>query len=231
MARHLDLEEQEQLAELRHFWKTYGDLITWVLIVALGAYAAWNGYQYWQRRQAVQAAALFDAFDRAARSGDVERASTAWSDLKQQFGSSVFAKQAGLMAAKLYHEGGKAAEAKEALRWVATDAGDGAYAPVARLRLAGLLAGEKAYGEALQVLAEGMPKDYEALVADRKGDILSLQGRAPEAATEYRRALDGLPESVTYRRFVDVKLASLGVEDGSAPAVGSSKPAASGARP
>jgi predicted negative regulator of RcsB-dependent stress response len=231
MARHLDLEEQEQLAELRHFWKTYGDLITWVLIVALGAYAAWNGYQYWQRRQAVQAAALFDVFDWAARSGDVERASTAWSDLKQQFGSSVFAKQAGLMAAKLYHEGGKAAEAKEALRWVATDAGDGAYAPVARLRLAGLLAGEKAYGEALQVLAEPMPKDYEALVADRKGDILSLQGRAPEAAAEYRKALDGLSQSVTYRRFVDVKLASLGVEDGSAPAAGAPNPAASGARP
>jgi hypothetical protein len=29
MAKHLDLEEQEQLDELKHFWKQYGDLITW----------------------------------------------------------------------------------------------------------------------------------------------------------------------------------------------------------
>ena len=46
MASHLDLEEQEQLAELKHFWKTYGNLISWVLIVVLGSYAAWNGWQY-----------------------------------------------------------------------------------------------------------------------------------------------------------------------------------------
>ena len=60
MAKHLDLEEQEQLDELRHFWKTYGNLITWLLIAVLGTFAAWNGYQYWQRSRAVQAAALFD---------------------------------------------------------------------------------------------------------------------------------------------------------------------------
>ena len=51
MAKHLDLEEQEQLDQLRHFWNTWGNLITWVLIVVLGAYAARNGWNYWQRRQ------------------------------------------------------------------------------------------------------------------------------------------------------------------------------------
>jgi len=49
MAQHLDLEEQEQLDELKHFWKQYGNLITWALIAVLSAFAAWNGYQYWQR--------------------------------------------------------------------------------------------------------------------------------------------------------------------------------------
>jgi hypothetical protein len=29
MAKHLDLEEQEQLDQLKHFWKQYGNLITW----------------------------------------------------------------------------------------------------------------------------------------------------------------------------------------------------------
>jgi len=46
MASHLDLEEQEQLDELKHFWKKYGNAITWLLIVVMGSYAGWNGYQY-----------------------------------------------------------------------------------------------------------------------------------------------------------------------------------------
>ena len=57
MASHLDLEEQEQLDELKHFWKRWGDLITWVLIVVLGGYAAWMGWQSYQSKQAAQSAA------------------------------------------------------------------------------------------------------------------------------------------------------------------------------
>ena len=54
MANHLDLEEQEQLDQFKHFWKQYGNAITWVLIAVLGSFAAWNGYQWWNKRQAEQ---------------------------------------------------------------------------------------------------------------------------------------------------------------------------------
>ena len=36
-----DLEEQEQLATLKAWWKQYGNLVTWVVIAALAAYAGW----------------------------------------------------------------------------------------------------------------------------------------------------------------------------------------------
>ena len=48
MATPLDLQEQEQLDALKAFWKTHGNLITWVLIAVLGAYAAWNGWNIYQ---------------------------------------------------------------------------------------------------------------------------------------------------------------------------------------
>ncbi|WP_291518642.1 tetratricopeptide repeat protein, partial [Acidovorax sp.] len=70
MAKHLDLEEQEQLDQLKHFWNTWGALISSVVIVVAGSVAAWNGYQFWQNRQASQAAALFESVDVAVRSGD-----------------------------------------------------------------------------------------------------------------------------------------------------------------
>ena len=58
MASHLDLEEQEQLDELKHFWKRWGDLITWVLIAVLGGYAAWMGWESYSTKQSAQSAVL-----------------------------------------------------------------------------------------------------------------------------------------------------------------------------
>ena len=49
MATHLDLQEQEQIDDLKAFWKQYGDLITWTLVIVLAAFAAWNGWNTWQR--------------------------------------------------------------------------------------------------------------------------------------------------------------------------------------
>lgn len=212
MAHHLDLEEQEQLDQLKHFWKTYGDLITWALIAVLGVYAAWNGYQYWQRSQARQSAALFDEVDKAVAQSDVNRLDRAFGDMKDKFGSTVYAKQAALLAAKVYFEKDKADASKAALSWVAEKAPDDAYAAIARLRLAGVLASQKAYEEALKQLGNTFPPEYQALVADRKGDIFSMQGKAKEATAEYKRAYSLLEVGSGYRRLVEVKLAALGVD-------------------
>ena len=99
MAKHLDLEEQEQLAELKHFWKQYGDIITWVLIGVFGSVAAWNGYQYWQGRQASQAAVMHDEVDRAVQSGDAARLDRSLADMKERFSGTIYAEQAALLAA------------------------------------------------------------------------------------------------------------------------------------
>ena len=135
MAKHLDLEEQEQLDELRHFWKTYGNLITWLLIAVLGTFAAWNGYQYWQRSRAVQAAALFDEVERTASAGDLARLERAFGDMKDKFGGTTYAQQAGLVAGKVFYDADKVDAAKDALRWVVDKAPDEGYQAVARLRL------------------------------------------------------------------------------------------------
>ena len=119
MANHLDLEEQEQLDELKAFWNRFGNLITWALILVLAGFAGWNGYQYWQRSQSTQAAALFDEVDRAAKAGDTAKVERAFADMKDKFGSTTFAQQAGLLAAKTLFEKGNLDASKAALTWVA----------------------------------------------------------------------------------------------------------------
>lgn len=212
MARHLDLEEQEQLDELKHFWKQYGNLITWVLIAVFGSIAAWNGWQYWQRTQAAQASALYDEVERAAGAGDTARVERAFSDIKDKFGRTTYAQQAGLLAAKVMAEKNNADGAKAALAWVADKAGDEGYQATARLRLAGLLADAKAYDDALKQLAGTFPKGFEPLAADRRGDIYNVQGKKAEAKAEYLKAWQGLDERAEYRRLVEIKLNALGVD-------------------
>jgi predicted negative regulator of RcsB-dependent stress response len=212
MANHLDLEEQEQLAELKHFWKRYGNLISWVLIVVFGAVAAWNGYQYWQRSQAAQAAVMYDEVERAAVAGDVAKLERALGDMKERFGRTAYAEQAALLAARIYHDKGNLDAAKGALAWVAGKASDDGYQAVARLRLSGMLLEAKAYDEALQQLTAPMPSDFNALAADRRGDILLAQGKKAEAKAQYEAAYKGLDERSDYRRIIEVKLNALGVD-------------------
>jgi predicted negative regulator of RcsB-dependent stress response len=212
MATHLDLEEQEQLDELKHFWKTYGNLITWALIVVFGAIAAWNGYQYWQRSQAAQAAVMYDEVVRAAQAGDVARLERSLSDMKDRYGRTSYAQQAGMLGGRVFYEKDKPDLAKAALTWVAEKSTDEGYRAIAQLRLSALLVEQKAYDEALKQLSGSFPKEFEALVADRRGDVLALQGKKAEAVSEYDKAYRLLAPQTDYRRLVEVKLSALGVE-------------------
>lgn len=222
MANHLDLDEQEQLDQFKHFWKQYGNIITWTLIVVLGAYAAWNGYQYWQRTQATQAAAMFDEVERSIATGDVSKVERALTDMDAKFGASPYAQQAGLLAAKVFYEKGNLDASKKALANVAEKSTDAGYQAIAKLRLASAQIEGKNYDEALKQLAGAFPKDFEALAADRRGDVFSLQGKPAEAKAEYVKAYKGFDDKSGYRRLVEVKLNALGGDPVTNPVTSSS---------
>ncbi len=212
MATHLDLEEQEQLDQLKHFWNTYGTLITWVVLLAAGAFVAWNGWQYLQRDKAARAALLYDEVERSAQAGDAGRIERALADMKANFAGTAYAQQAGLLAAKTLYEKGNADASRAALAWVAKDAVDVGYQTVAKLRLAAELIEAKSYDEALKQLSGNVPKEFEALVADRKGDIHLAQGKRDEAKAEYLKAWKAFEPRTDYRRLVEIKLNAVGVD-------------------
>lgn len=212
MATHLDLEEQEQLDQLKHFWNTYGTLITWVVLLAAGSFVAWNGWQYFQRTKAVQAAALYDEVERSAQAGDTARIERALADMKDKFSGTAYAQQAGLLAAKTLYEKGNTDGSRAALAWVSEHAVDPGYQAVAKLRLSAELLEAKSYDEALKQLSGDVPKEFQALVADRKGDIYLAQGKREEAKAEYQKAWAGFEPRTDYRRLVEIKLNAVGVD-------------------
>ncbi|MFO1298209.1 MAG: tetratricopeptide repeat protein [Rubrivivax sp.] len=222
MATSLDLQEQEQLDAVKAFWNRYGNLITWVLVLALGAFSAWYGWQAYQRDQADKAGSLFDEVDRAAAAGDADKAGRAFADLRQRYPGTAYAQQAGLLAAKAQFEKGKADDARASLTWVAENAKEAEMRTVARLRLAALQAEAKQFDEALKTLDAAKAEGFEALVADRRGDVLMLQGKKDLARNAWTVAYAAMSEKVEYRRLIEAKLTALGA----APAASAAAPAA-----
>ena len=221
MAQPLDLQEQEQLDALKSFWKTYGNPITWALIAALAAYAGLNGWKWWQRDQSAKAAAMFHQLELAAQGADAQRAGQIFGDLKERFPRTVYAEQGGLVAARVQFDRGQADAAKASLTWVADNASEDEYKTVARLRLAGLLLQAKDYDAALKQLDAAKAPTFEALVADRRGDVLLAQGKTAEARSAYQSAWKAMDEKIEYRRLIDAKLTALG-----APPTAASAPVA-----
>jgi predicted negative regulator of RcsB-dependent stress response len=219
MATHLDLEEQEQLDQLKAFWKRYGNLLTWLLVIVLGGFAAWNGWNWYQRDQAANASAMFDQLDAAAQAGNVDQASHVFSDMKERFPRTAYTQQGGLLAAKVQFEKGKADAALETLAWVAANASEPEYQTMARLRAAGVLLDQKKYDDALKQLDGATAPDFAALVADRRGDVLLAQGKKDDAKASYSKAWKAMDAKVDYRRLIDAKLTSLGASPSDAPKV------------
>ena len=223
MASHLDLEEQEQLDELKHFWQRWGDLITWLLIIVLGGYAAWMGWQSYAAKQALQSAALYDTVERSAVGGDDALLDRSLSDIKDKFAGTTYAQQAALLAARVYQDKDRKADAKAQLAWVIDKAGDEGYQALARLRLAALLIDEKAYDEARKHLTAATPDAFAPLMADRLGDLAMLQAQPAEAVQQYQKAWKGFEPNAEYRRLVAVKLAALGADPEETAAVETKK--------
>jgi predicted negative regulator of RcsB-dependent stress response len=223
MASHLDLEEQEQLDQLKAFWKRWGNLITWVITAALAAFAAWQGWTWYQRDQAAKASAMYEEFERAFTAQDLDKAATAVGDLKSRYAGTGFAAQAGLQIAKLQMDKDKVDDARQSLAWVAEKGAEVSYRDLARLRLAGLQLDAKAFDDALKTLDAIKSTEFAALVADRRGDALLLQGKADAAKAEYQKALAGLEKTQDYRRIIEAKLATLGVPTAVEPTTGAAQ--------
>jgi predicted negative regulator of RcsB-dependent stress response len=210
MATSLDLQEQEQLDELKAFWTKYGNLITWLLTLALAAFVAVNLWTWYQRDQSGKASGMFDALEQAAQAGDADKTGRVFNELKDRFGRTAYAQQGALLTAKVQFEQGKADAGSASLAWAIEHALDAEYKALARLRMAALLLDGKKYDDALKQLDAVDVPAYAALVADRRGDVMAAQGKRDEAKAAYQQAWKSMDEAVEYRRLIEAKLTALG---------------------
>lgn len=206
----LDLEEQEQLAAIKSWWREYGNLVTVALIAALLSLAGYQGWRYHRHSQALGAVTLYEQLDQAARAGDHKKVRDIADQITGKYASTTYGAYAALSAARASFETGDLAGAKSQLQWVLDNAKEAEVRDIARLRLAGVLLDEKNFDEALKLVDAKPVETLAGLYSDLKGDILLTQGKRAEARGAYQLALDRSEAGSPYRSVIQLKLDSLG---------------------
>jgi predicted negative regulator of RcsB-dependent stress response len=207
----LDLEEQEQVAELKAWWNQFGNLIVTAITAAAIAFAAWQGWRWYERSQASQAGALYDTLARAGQAGDAKALRDASGALLENYPRTLYASMGALAAAKFYFDHADLKNAKAQLQWVVENGRQPEFRDLARLRLAGILLDEKAYDDALKLLDEKHDSAFDAQYAAAKGDVFVAKNQANEARAAYRVALDKAGSGNTaFRESVRMRLEALG---------------------
>ena len=207
----LDLEEQEQVAELKAWWKQHGNLIVAAVLACALAFAGWQGWRWYQANQAAQAAGLYESLARAAQAGDGKALRDAAGSLIESYPRTLYAAMGALVAARFHFDRNDLKAAKTQLAWVIERSASEDFKDVARLRLAAVLLDEKAYDEALKVLDEKHGPAYDAQFTALRGDVLVAKGQPAEARTAYQAAIEkAAKDQGAFRESVRMRLEALG---------------------
>ncbi len=205
-----DLQEQDQLDDLKAWWARWGNLVTTIAVVVSLAFAGVQGWRWWTAKQARDASVLFSGLSQAARANDLAKARDATTQLEERYGGTGYAPRAALVLAKMLYDSGDGAGARTQLQWVIDRADETELKEVARYRLAEVLVDDKKYDEALRVLDAKHGDAFTGLYADLRGDALAAAGRTADARSAYEIAYGKLDAKSPYRNYVQVKLDALG---------------------
>ncbi|MEY3936130.1 MAG: hypothetical protein EBV54_02545 [Burkholderiaceae bacterium] len=213
----LDLEEQENLANLKSFWARYGNYIIGVITVALLVYSGMSAWKWYQRDQAADAGKLYETLINSISKNEKDKTYLAAEDLQKKYGGTSYAAMGSLVAAKVAMDSNDATKAQSYLKWTANQASDDSFRALAQLRLLGILIDqgtEASLKEADQLLKEKAVKGFEPLWIERRGDWYLVQTKIPEARTEYLKAMKAMQSDKAFpedaRGLLKVKIDAVG---------------------
>lgn len=206
----LDLQEQEQVEELKAWWKENGKWVIGVLVIGLLGFAGTKFWKSHQVTQAAEAAKLYAEVMKQVATNDAKRIGDAADALVNRYSGSAYAPRAQLLAAQASLQARDVAHATVQLQWVIEHASETGLQDSARLKLASVLLDEKKYDEAIKQLDAAHPESFTGLYADLRGDVLSAQGKVAEARVAYQEAYDKTDAKSVYRNLIQLKMDGLG---------------------
>lgn len=206
-----DLQEQEQIDNIKALWKQWGSLVVTVLLAAVIGIIGSKGWQSYKQSQAEAASAVYFVLEEALQAKDLAKAKTQLAQIKSEFSGSPYASRGALLVAQAQVQSGELKAAQEQLQWVLQQTKEDDLKDLTRMRLATVLLDQKQYTEALKTLEAKPAEAYMAAFADLKGDILLASGKAAEAAKAYEIAINKADKASPLHQFLQLKIDALGI--------------------
>lgn len=180
--------EEEQVEELRKWWRKNGKTVVLALIVGLGALGATRYWMNSQESGRAQASAIYDTLLAALEQNDAAVVTEQGGTLLAQHSSTPYATLAALAMAKVKYEQGDATSAESYLRWVLDNQTDEGMQHIARLRLARVMLDGGQAGAALALLNGVEPGDFGGAYEELRGDIYIALNKPEDARRAYMAA-------------------------------------------
>lgn len=187
-----DLDEQEQMENLKAFWERWGKLIMGLIFAGVVGILAWKGYGVYQVKQSEKASQAYDNYFTAVQKKDTG-ADALLTSLQKDYSKSRYAALASLDAAQIAMADKKWDVAQTHLQWL-VDNGSVENQAVARLQLADVLAQMGKNDEAIKTLDALTAAEFTAAVANKKADVYLLMNDNAKARASVEAALKWVKE-------------------------------------
>lgn len=195
MAEHLS--DEEQLENLKRWWKENGLFTIAAVVLCIGGYFGWDNWKANQQQKMETASELYQQMMEVAivepgqKANDTQHrlVNELATQLKEEFSSSQYARYGALLVAKLAVEKNDLDAAAEQLRWALDDADEG-LGLVIKLRLAKVEASRDNIDLALSMLNGVDAQTLSSAYAEARGDFYLMKGDKTAAYEAYKQALD-----------------------------------------
>jgi predicted negative regulator of RcsB-dependent stress response len=206
------MTEEEQLENIKKWWKRYGNIITIIFSLILLSIAGYR-YMHWHQDKLTQQASMtYENMMVAFSHQNIKAVRSYANELIKDYGNTVYADVAHMTLAKIYVSKNKLEQAKGELQSVAAKSNMTALKQIAKIRIARLLAAEKSYTDALKELSSVDDETYLPVINELKGDIYGATGQYEQAITSYRLAINEVKNNGMGNLFLEMKTNELALK-------------------
>ena len=198
--------DDEQVEELKKWWRENGKSIIAGLIIGIGGLA---GYQYWKESKIENARAASDIYAEVLvlqNKADKQEFIAKANSLLDEYGSTSYATLTRFTLAKQYAETGKWEEAITPLKSIIDNSRHDGYVHLARIRLANVYIQLDKYDDALALVNRNDNSEFQSLYDELQGDIYQAKGEIDKARNAYEKALGKALDDRQRHSLISMKL-------------------------
>ena len=201
--------EEQQLEEIRHWWKEHGRTVIAGVVLGLGTVIGWTSWRNYQESTAEELSARYETIVTAAAAPDYEQVRDLSNELIADHPKSSYAGLSALVAAHAAYNNDDATTAERLLNWAIDNATSFNIADVARLRLARVISTKGEFDRALSLLDAISAPEFAALRLEGHGDVFGAKSDISAAKSAYDEALKDESLQRNARQRIQLKLDEL----------------------